>query len=244
MKHLLLSALLLVGCSTSKTEPVVVETKVAPVDSYAKANDLAAGKAAAAVQVAKETLAAGKTKATDNELSVAQSNLPRPSQDDLGAARKRAESLDDKAYTAAISQGEKLQKQIDDLWTNVEKTRAADKAKADAEITKLKTEFEEERRGKMMLMYGGAGVLTCLCGVGLIVFGTKKLEGVLMFISGVVLGSLSILWDSPYFIPVFGGACFLITVIVVSVAWSHWKGRNPAPTQPQDDTLQGPPAQG
>jgi hypothetical protein len=236
MRLLLLLSLLLAGCSLFKKPedkaPVVVESKPTTVDNYADANDTAAAKASAAVQVAKETLAEGKVNATDKELSVAQANLPRPSTQDLTEARTRATKLDDTAYQKAVVQGEELQKDIDDLWTKVEKARAEDKAKADAELTKLKLQFEEERRSKMMMMFGGAGVAVCLLGVLLIAFSSNKMSGGLLFISGVALGSMSVIWDSPYFVPVFGGVVVLIAIVMGLVLWSRYRGQVQPPEMP------------
>lgn len=209
--------LILLCACTPKVEPPTEapQKQSASVDVYADASDEAAGKAAAAVQVAKETLGEGKTKATAKELDVAQANLPRPTPADVAEARTRADKLDDATYAKALVDADRLQRQIDDLWAKVEAARAEDKAKADAQVAKMKMEFEEERKNKMVMMFAAAGVVSCLFGIGLIAFSTNKVSGVVAFVLGIVLGSVGVMWDSPYFLPSIGGAGFLITCVGV-----------------------------
>jgi hypothetical protein len=210
--------LLISGCKTPEVppEPIAPTGKPEAVDSYADANDLAAGKASASVQVAIEANREGKTKVVDKELSVASANLPRPTSGDLKEAKTRAEKQDEKEYEKAIASAEQIQKQIDDLWAKVEAQRAEDRAKANAEIEKMKVEIEAERQTKILFGFAGLGALITLAGVGLFMFGSKT-NAVALIAIGLLIGSLGFVWGTPLFTWVMMGA--IGTALILGLIW-------------------------
>jgi hypothetical protein len=198
---LLALCILLSGCSsTKKPEEITAPAKKddPTVEKYADANDLAAGKASASVKVAIDANKAGKPAIVEKELGVAEANLPRPTPTDLAEARARAEKQDGKAYEKALIEADKVQKQIEDLWVKVEAQRAEDRAKAEAEIARMKMQIEEERKTKVLLMFAGVGGLVTLAGVGLFIFGSKP-NAIGLIAIGAGIGSLGFFWGSPAF---------------------------------------------
>ncbi|CAB4147805.1 hypothetical protein UFOVP510_49 [uncultured Caudovirales phage] len=197
---LLALTLILSGCSTPKPEEIVKpgSKSDAVVENYADANDLAAGKASASVKVAIDANKAGKPEVVGKELEVAEANLPRPTPADLAEARERSGKQDAKAYDKALVDADKVQKQIEDLWAKVEAQRAEDRAKADAEIARMKMQIEEERKTKVLLIFAGVGGLITIAGVALFIFGSKP-NGVGLIAIGAGIGSLGFFWGSPAF---------------------------------------------
>lgn len=200
IRFLLALSLILSGCSTPKPEEIVKPGAKgdAVVENYADANDLAAGKASASVKVAIDANKAGKQEVVGKELEVAEANLPRPTPADLTEARERSGKQDAKAYEKALVEADKVQKQIEDLWVKVEAQRAEDRAKADAEIARMKMQIEEERKTKVLLIFAGVGGLITIAGVALFIFGSKP-NGVGLIAIGAGIGSLGFFWGSPAF---------------------------------------------
>lgn len=198
---LLILALLISGCSSSKKSdeiPTPSKKSEEAVEKYADANDLAAGKASASVKVAIDANKAGKPGVVEKELTIASANLPRPSPADLKEAKERSEKSDEKAYAKALEEADKMQKKIDEMWAKVEAQRAEDRAKAEAEIARMKMQIEEERKTKVLLIFAGVGGLITLAGVGLFIFGSKP-NAVGLIAIGAGIGSLGFFWGSPAF---------------------------------------------
>jgi hypothetical protein len=91
-----------------------------------------------------------------------------------------------------------MQKKIDEMWAKVEAQRAEDRAKAEAEISRMKMQIEEERKTKVLLIFAGVGGLITLAGVGLFIFGSKA-NAVGLIAIGAGIGSLGFFWGSPAF---------------------------------------------
>lgn len=218
---LILALALMPGCSLfrkedPKPEASQVEKSGKVVDSYADSSDVAAGKASASVQVAKDANKDGKPEVVEKELTVAQANLPRPTQADLMEARTRAGKMDEKIYRDALSQAEKLQKQIEDLWAKVEAQRAEDRAIADAELNKMRLQIEEERKTKVMIGFAGVGAVIALLGVGLFIFGSRG-NALALIAIGAAWGSLGFFWGSKIFDWIMAGA--IGGMILLGFAW-------------------------
>ena len=198
---LLILSLLICGCSSSKKpEEIPAPSKKSEevVEKYADANDQAAGKASASVKVAIDANKAGKPGVVEKELTIAEANLPRPTPADLKEAKERSEKSDEKAYAKALEEADKVQKKIDEMWAKVEAQRAEDRAKADAEINRMKMQIEEERKTKVLLIFAGVGGLITLAGVALFIFGSKP-NAVGLIAIGAGIGSLGFFWGSPAF---------------------------------------------
>ena len=198
---LLILTLLICGCSSSKKpEEITTPSKKSEevVEKYADANDQAAGKASASVKVAIDANKAGKPGVVEKELTIAEANLPRPTPADLKEAKERSEKSDEKAYAKALEEADKVQKKIDEMWAKVEAQRAEDRAKADAEINRMKMQIEEERKTKVLLIFAGVGGLITLAGVALFIFGSKP-NAVGLIAIGAGIGSLGFFWGSPAF---------------------------------------------
>ena len=198
---LLILTLLICGCSSSKKpEEIPAPSKKSEevVEKYADANDQAAGKASASVKVAIDANKAGKPGVVEKELTIAEANLPRPTPADLKEAKERSEKSDEKAYAKALEEADKVQKKIDEMWAKVEAQRAEDRAKADAEINRMKMQIEEERKTKVLLIFAGVGGLITLAGVALFIFGSKP-NAVGLIAIGAGIGSLGFFWGSPAF---------------------------------------------
>jgi hypothetical protein len=198
---LLILALLICGCSSSKKpEEINPPSKKSEevVEKYADANDQAAGKASASVKVAMDANKAGKPGVVEKELTIAEANLPRPTPADLKEAKDRSEKSDEKAYAKALEEADKMQKKIDEMWAKVEAQRAEDRAKAEAEISRMKMQIEEERKTKVLLIFAGVGGLITLAGVALFIFGSKP-NAIGLIAIGAGIGSLGFFWGSPAF---------------------------------------------
>jgi hypothetical protein len=198
---LLILALLICGCSSSKKpEEINPPSKKSEevVEKYADANDQAAGKASASVKVAIDANKAGKPGVVEKELTIAEANLPRPTPADLKEAKERSEKSDEKAYAKALEEADKVQKKIDEMWAKVEAQRAEDRAKAEAEISRMKMQIEEERKTKVLLIFAGVGGLITLAGVALFIFGSKP-NAIGLIAIGAGIGSLGFFWGSPAF---------------------------------------------
>lgn len=218
---LILSLGLLPGCSMfkkedPKPEPAQVEKSGKAVDSYADSSDVAASKASASVQVAKDANKEGKPAVVEKELSVAQANLPRPTQADLQEARVRAGKMDEKIYQAALDNADKLQRQIEDLWAKVEAQRAEDRAVAEARLGEMRLQIEEERKTKVMIGFAGVGAIIALLGVGLFIFGSRG-NALALIAIGAAWGSLGFFWGSKMFDWIMGGA--IGGMILLGFAW-------------------------
>jgi len=116
----------------------------------------------------------------------------------LKEAKERSEKSDEKAYAKALEEADKVQKKIDEMWAKVEAQRAEDRAKAYAEINRMKMQIEEERKTKVLLIFAGVGGLITLAGVALFIFGSKP-NAVGLIAIGAGIGSLGFFWGSPAF---------------------------------------------
>ena len=120
MRSLLVIALCLTGCSTSR--PALPEQPNAPTDTaivqaVGKDWDKIDQKVAASVAIARENK--DKPAVVEAETTVALSYLPSPSPEELALARQRAARSDQKDYADAVAYGKKLLAKIDADWAKV-----------------------------------------------------------------------------------------------------------------------------
>ncbi len=222
---LILSTLLLSGCflwrSPKPEAPAEVTTKAGKVDAYADKNDLVMSRAAASVIVASNALDQGLTSVASAELDLAQTYLPRPSEEDLSYAQKRALKNDPAAYAKSKLVADAHQRQLDDLWGKVE----AEKQKAKDQLEAKEKELESARKEKQttLLSLLGAGLITL--GTLALLFGLNRMNAVVVIAIGAGVAALPWFLDSPAFIWIAGGAASLG---LLEVLWLLWKKLKPS----------------
>lgn len=230
-----LSALALVlalsGCSWfswgKKDAPTVAPEaagKVTPVDAYADAGDLVMSKAAAAVQVARDSNAAGEPAKVESELGIAGTYLPRPTAADLNEAKARAAQADPKAYAAALARADALSRSLDDLWAKVE----AEKEKARQELAAKELELVQARKDKAATLFTLFGAAASAVGLALFIWGSKigasKAEAGVVILAGAAAASLPWVAEAESAPWILGGLAVLLGLRLVAWAWtSGWK---------------------
>lgn len=220
MKYLIsvITCALLAGCwSTTRPTDIQTLTKEArSVDSYADKNDLVMSRAAASVLVAKEANLQGNAKTVENELSVALNYLPKPSNEDLEYAKKRAKDADPKSYEKAKAVADAHQRQLDDLWSKVE----AEKQRAKDAIELKEKELVAERKKFSTMVITLVGGLGVAAGLAMLLFGFNKINAFVSVFVGTLLISSVWLFELPWFGWISGGS-FLAVVIE---AWRRYRG--------------------
>jgi hypothetical protein len=151
MRCLIPFLFILVGCS-SKPAPLPAPTPSAPevnIEAVGKGLDAIDSRVAASVVVSRELIKDGKPGKADNELSVAQSLLPKPSDGDLAYSRQRSEKASDAEYEAARKKAEVKQKEMEAAWSKLEQQAIASKAALaarDKRIEELTAEIERVKK--------------------------------------------------------------------------------------------------
>jgi hypothetical protein len=222
MRSVLLSALVLCGCSTAPEKiPAQPEapTSESVVATVGKEWDKADQKVAASVAVAREN--ADKPEVVKSEAGVALSFLPAPNEGELALARQRAAKADQKDYASAVEYGKKLLAKIDSDWAKVQ----ADQKEA-ARISKLKDDriasltAEVERVKK-----DAAANIWTMTGAGLVVIGglvcafASPKAGIPIIACGAFAGALPFFFDSPYFSIIAGVS--LAAVAGLGIWWFY-----------------------
>ena len=219
MRSLLVIALCLTGCSTSR--PALPEQPNAPtsegiVTTVGKQWDKADQKVAASVAIAREN--AEKPEVVRSETTVALSFLPAPSPEELALARQRAAKADQKDYAQAIAFGKNLLATIDANWAKVE----ADNREAirvsqlkDARIVELTAEVERVKREASANLWTMAGVGIAVIGAIATAFTGPKV-GVPLLLSGAAIGAFPVIADSEWF------SYTVITAIGIALCLGLW----------------------
>lgn len=239
MRHIIPLALLctLSGCCWfswgSDDEPATLPPskpgKATPVDAYADAADRVFDVAAAAVATAQQANKDGKPEVVDGELGVAANALPRPSPQELKAARSRAEANSPKVYAEAITAADRMQRELDTLWATVE----AEKEKARQQNEARQQELDAARAAQRDLIWTVAGLAILVAGLAAAVwgsaFGVTKVEAGLIMACGVGVGSLPWALESDLSVWVVAPVGGLIALRLVVWVWSAgWKGKGNA----------------
>ena len=219
MRSLLVIALCLTGCSTSR--PALPEQPNAPtsegiVATVGKQWDKADQKVAASVAIAREN--AEKPEVVRSETTVALSFLPAPSPEELALARQRAAKADQKDYAQAIAFGKNLLATIDANWAKVE----ADNKEAlrvsqlkDARIVELTAEVERVKREASANLWTMAGVGIAVIGAIAMAFTGPKV-GIPLLLSGAAIGAFPVIADSEWF------SYTVITAIGIALCLGLW----------------------
>ena len=235
MRSLLVIALCLTGCSTSR--PALPEQPNAPtsegiVATVGKQWDKADQKVAASVSIAREN--AEKPEVVRSETSVALSFLPVPSPEELALARQRAAKADQKDYAEAVAYGKKLLASIDANWAKVE----ADNKEAlrvsqlkDARIVELTKAVEQAKKDAAANLWTLAGIAVAVIGAAAMVFTGPRIGGTLLA-CGAAIGAFPVIADSEYFSYIVGTTLALAMGLGIYWLWDRVRDSANAPYEP------------
>jgi hypothetical protein len=236
MRSLLVIALLMAGCATSKA-PLPVQpdapTSEAIVTTVGKDWDKADQKVAAAISIAREN--ADKPAVVRGETAVALSFLPAPEAGELALARARAANpADQKAYGDAVAFGKNLLATIDANWAKVE----ADQKEAlrvsqlkDRRIEDLTAEVERVKKDAAANLWTLAGVGIAVIGAIATAFAGPKV-GIPLLLSGAAIGAFPFVVDSEYFSYIAGGTLALAAGLGIYWLWDRVRDSANAPYEP------------
>jgi hypothetical protein len=235
MRSLLVIALCLTGCSTSR--PALPEQPDAPTDTgivqaVGKDWDKIDQKVAASVAIAREN--AEKPEVVRSETSVALSFLPAPSPEELALARQRAAKADQKDYADAVAYGKKLLAKIDADWAKVEAANAEALRVSqlkDARIVQLTAEVERVKREASDNIWTLAGVGIAALGAIATAFAGPKV-GIPLLLSGAAIGAFPFIVDSEYFSYIAGGTLALAAGLGIYWLWDRVRDSANAPYEP------------
>ena len=236
MRPLLVISLLLAGCAT--TPPPVPEPvpEQGTLDVVGKKEDKLESRTSAAVAVAKAN--AEKPEVVRSELSVAEAGLPKPSPEDLLFAQARAAKQDPKAYEASVANAAKAKADIDAMWHKLEseqKANAEVMSKMVGEIDTLKKQVDEAKKEGQRNLYAMVAAGMMVLGGFAIAFG-RVMIGAGLLVSGVCIGAVPFLLDSPWFLPAVGGL-FLVGLILAG--WHLYSGHLKSHGPEEEDKNQG-----
>jgi hypothetical protein len=235
MRSLLVIALCLTGCSTSR--PALPEQPNAPtsegiVTTVGKQWDKADQKVAASVAIAREN--AEKPEVVRSETTVALSFLPAPSPEELALARQRAAKADQKDYAQAIAFGKNLLATIDANWAKVE----ADNREAlrvsqlkDARIVELTKAVEQAKKDAAANLWSLAGIAVAVLGAAAMVFTGPRIGGTLLA-CGAAIGAFPVIADSEYFSYIVGTTLALAAGLGIYWLWDRVRDSANAPYEP------------
>ena len=237
MKCLIPFLLLLVGCTT-KVDP----SKVSPVPAPEPVNLAAVGqgldvidsRVAASVVVSRELIQGGKPGKADQELSIAQSLLPKPAENDVAYARQRSEKASDAEYEVQRKKAEAKQKAMEDNWkvleTQVAKNKEALKAKDDR-IAELEAENKRIQNEADKNLWSIAGVAVAVIGAFATAFASPK-AGVPLLACGAAIGAFPHVVDSEFFPIIVGVFLALSGAIGIWFIWDYARDRINPPNPP------------
>jgi len=251
MRLLLVIALVaLAGCKSKPAEaplPAAVATpKEVALTSVGSTLDVIDSRVAAAVTIAREANTAGKPSVVEEELSVASSFLPKPTEGDLAYARQRSEKATPADYEAQRKKAAEKQKAAEAAWADLEKQVAANKAALsarDARIVELAAEVERVKKDKAAQLWTMAGIGVAVIGALATAFASPK-AGVPLLLCGGAIGAFPFAVDSPWFAWIAGAFAAVLAGLGIWVAYDaardHVHQSDPKP-KPSSDDEQAPP---
>jgi hypothetical protein len=228
-------SLLLAGCSTAPPVPEPVPAQ-GTLDVVGKKEDKLESRTAAAVSVAKTN--ADQPAIVRAELTVAEAGLPKPSAEDLAYAQARALKADPKAYESSVANSAKAKADIDAMWAKLEaeqKQNAEAMSKMVGEIDTLKKQVDEAKKEGQRNLYAMVAAGMMVLGGFAIAFG-RVMIGAGLLVSGVCIGAVPFLLDSPWFLPSVGGL-FLVGLILAG--WHLYSGHLKSHGPQEEDKNQG-----
>jgi hypothetical protein len=236
MRSLLVIALALTGCSTSR--PALPEQPNAPTDtaivqSVGKDWDRIDQKVAASITIAREM--ADKPDVVRGETTVALSFLPQASPEELALARQRAANpADQKTYGDAVAFGKNLLAKIDKDWAKVEAANAEALRVSqlkDARIAELTAEVERVKKEAASNLWTMAAVGTAVAGALAMAFLGPK-AGVSLLLSAGAIGAFPFIVESEYFSYIIGGTLALAAGLGIYWLWDRVRDSANAPYEP------------
>ena len=204
MRCLIPFLFLLVGCSSKPAAPLPAPTPSAPevnIEAVGKGLDVIDSRVAASVVVSRELIKDGKPGKADNELSVAQSLLPRPSEGDLAYSRQRSEKASDAEYEAARKKAEGKQKEMEAAWVKLEQQAVASKAALaarDKRIEELTAEIERVKKDHATQTWTWVGAGIAVIGALTTAFMGPKI-GLPLLLCGGFCGAVPFIIESEWF---------------------------------------------
>ncbi|MCH9838279.1 hypothetical protein K0U83_21630 [bacterium] len=204
---LVIAALALTGCSLFGPKkpdalPEAVPAPKAPdLSAVGSTLDVIDSRVAAAVTIAREANTAGKPSVVEEELSVASSFLPKPTEGDLAYARQRSEKATPADYEKQRAKAAEKQKAAEQAWTTLEAQVAASKAALLARDKRIEELTQEVVRVKQE----ASNNVWTLVGAGLAVIGALTTAfmgpriGIPLLLCGAFCGSVPFIIDSPWF---------------------------------------------
>lgn len=213
MHRILVISLLLAGCATTPAptpDPVPAQ---GTLDVVGKKEDKLESRTAAAVSVAKTN--ADQPAIVRAELTVAEAGLPKPSAEDLAYAQARAAKADPNAYAANVANAAAARADINAMWAKLEaeqKQNAEVMSKMVGEIDTLKKQVDEAKKEGQRNLFAMVAAGMMVLGGFAIAFG-RVMIGAGLLVSGVCIGAVPYLLDSPWFLPSVGGL-FLVGLLL------------------------------
>lgn len=222
---LVIALVALAGCKSKPTDaplPAAVATpKEVALTSVGSTLDVIDSRVAAAVTIAREANTAGKPTVVEEELSVASSFLPKPTEGDLAYARQRSEKATPADYEAQRKKAAEKQKAAEAAWADLEKQVAANKAALaarDARIVELAAEVERVKKDKAAQLWTMAGIGVAVVGALATAFASPK-AGVPLLLCGGAIGAFPFVIDSPWFGWIAGAFAAVLAVLGIWVAY-------------------------
>ena len=239
MKCLIPFLLLLVGCTT-KVDPSKVSTTPAPesinLAAVGQGLDVIDSRVAASVVVSRELIQGGKPGKADQELSIAQSLLPKPTEGDVAVSRLRADKASDAEYEAQRKKAEAKQKESEDAWKKLEgqviKNKEVLKAKDDR-IAELEAEIKRIKHQADKNLWSIAGVAVAVLGAFATAFASPK-AGIPLLACGAAIGAFPHVVDSQYFPIIVGVFLALSGAIGIWFIWDYARDRINPPKPPAE----------
>lgn len=246
---MIVSSLFLSGCPSVEKLPEPVSTQgLGAAESRLDAlTERRVSRIAASATVAKE--AVDKIEPNDSNTAIAKSELEiiramagEPKKEDLDYAKNRAarfkfeDKESEKEYINSIARAESLRKEIEavNLKYEQEKSKMEAEYKAaladrDLKIKQREVELAAERKAKNEERFTWAGIGCLLAGIILVIAVPSvalKRVGFAFTLSGVILGSIPLIGEEPWFKPAVGGVLGLLLVaLVVSSYLSYRKNK-------------------
>jgi hypothetical protein len=235
MRSLLVIALLMAGCATSKA-PLPVQpdapTKESVVTTLGKGLDKTDHRVASALVAIEHN--ADKPKVVVAESRLAQSYLPLPPEADVAFAMARATKADPIDYKKQMEFGRKLATAVSVAWERLE----ADQAEAlrvsqlkDARIVELTKAVDQAKKDAAANMWTLAGIAVAVLGAAAMVFTGPRIGGTLLA-SGAAIGAFPFIVDSEYFTYIAGGTLALAAGLGIYWLWDRVRDSANAPYEP------------
>lgn len=236
---LVIAALALTGCSLfgpKKPDPLpeaVPAPKAPDLTAVGSTLDVIDSRVAAAVTIAREANTAGKPSVVEEELSVASSFLPKPTEGDLAYARQRSEKATPADYEKQRAKAAEKQKAAEQAWQNLEAQVAASKAALaarDKRIEELTQEVVRVKKDASNNVWTMAGVGCALLGAVSMVFAGPKV-GLPLLACGAAIGAFPFVIESAYFPWIAGGFLLVCAGLGIWVVWDMARDKVNQPPQ-------------